>query len=113
MTCAPEAPGAQVLVRRNRVGADLAEAPGTIAGCRVAAERALRSETSMSLVISVSALVVAAEVQNALPFPPLVFAAIAATLFAALGFVVWSYRDVANRRSHKTRGAAGHGPDQH
>ena len=100
-------------MRRNRVAADFAEGPGTIAKCRVAAERTLRSETSVSLVTSVSTLVIAAEVQNALPFPPLVFAGIAAALFAALGFVVWSYRDVANRHSHKTRGAAGHGPDQH
>ncbi len=34
--------------------------------------------------------------------PPWVFAAIAASIFAILGFVSWSFRDVANRHSHKT-----------
>jgi hypothetical protein len=45
-----------------------------------------------------------------LPFPAIVFGLIAAVAFAALGFVTWSYRDVANRHSHKT-GAGSH--DQH
>jgi hypothetical protein len=34
--------------------------------------------------------------------PPLAFAGIAVAVFAALGFVVWSYRDVANRHANKT-----------
>lgn len=41
--------------------------------------------------------------------PPIAFAAIALALFAALAFVVWSFRDVANRHSHKT----GTGHDSH
>lgn len=62
-----------------------------------------------------SSLVVTAAVaeENALPFPSIVFALIAASVFVALGFVVWSYRDVANRHSSKTRGSAGHGADHH
>lgn len=38
--------------------------------------------------------------------PPLAFAGIAVVVFAALGFVTWSYRDVANRHANKT--AKGH-----
>lgn len=37
-----------------------------------------------------------------LPFPSIVFALIAAVAFIGLGFVTWSYRDVANRHAHKT-----------
>lgn len=33
--------------------------------------------------------------------PSWVFAAIAAAVFATLGFVTWSFRDVANRHSDK------------
>jgi hypothetical protein len=36
------------------------------------------------------------------PFPAFVFGIIAMTLFIALAFVTWSYRDVANRHSHKS-----------
>ena len=36
------------------------------------------------------------------PFPAFVFGAIAMALFIALAFVTWSYRDVANRHSHKS-----------
>lgn len=46
--------------------------------------------------------------------PPWVFAAIAAAIFLVLGFVTFSYRDVANRHSNKPTahgadGDAGHG----
>jgi hypothetical protein len=41
---------------------------------------------------------------------PYGYAAIAAAVFIALGVVVWSYRDVANRHSDKT--GASH-DDQH
>ena len=41
--------------------------------------------------------------------PPIAFAGVAAALFVALGFVVWSFRDVANRHSHKS----GSGHDAH
>jgi uncharacterized membrane protein len=34
--------------------------------------------------------------------PPIVFALIAASIFTILGFVSWSFRDVANRHSDKT-----------
>jgi hypothetical protein len=48
-----------------------------------------------------------------LPFPTIVFALIAAVIFIALGLVTWSYRDVANRHSHKTTAGShdshGHG----
>ena len=50
---------------------------------------------------------------STLPFDPLVFAAITASVFAALGFIVWSYRDVANRHSHKSSGSSGHGTAEH
>lgn len=40
--------------------------------------------------------------------PPWVFAAIAAAIFILLGFITYSYRDVANRHSDKT---GGHGAD--
>jgi hypothetical protein len=49
-----------------------------------------------------------AEVVNPLPFPGVVFGAIAMTIFLLLGFVTWSYRDVANRHSHKDSDSKGH-----
>jgi len=36
------------------------------------------------------------------PFPAFVFGVIAMVIFIALAFVTWSYRDVANRHSHKS-----------
>jgi len=44
---------------------------------------------------------------NALPMSPVFYGLIAAAVFVALGFVVFSYRDVANRHSDKT-GPADH-----
>ena len=49
-----------------------------------------------------------AEVVNPLPFPGVVFGAIAIGVFLLLGFVTWSYRDVANRHDHKNSGSEGH-----
>ncbi len=47
-------------------------------------------------------------------FPNWVFPVIAAAAFVALGFVVWSFRDVANRHSHKVKGSVhAHGTDHH
>lgn len=48
-------------------------------------------------------LLVAAEkeIVNQLPFPPIVFGAIAMTVFLVVTFVFWSFRDVANRHSDK------------
>ncbi len=40
---------------------------------------------------------------------PWVFAVIATAFFALIGFVTWSYRDVANRHSDKVADDAGHG----
>jgi len=41
--------------------------------------------------------------------PPLAFAGIAIAVFVVLGFVSWSYRDVANRHSDKVPPAGSHG----
>ncbi|MEN9713648.1 MAG: hypothetical protein RLZZ164_312 [Actinomycetota bacterium] len=43
-----------------------------------------------------------------LPFPAPVFGAIALTVFVLLGFITWSYRDVANRHDHKVDGDKAH-----
>ena len=51
----------------------------------------------------------AEEAKIALFFPAWVFPMIAAVVFVALGFVVWSFRDVANRHSQKTGGSAASG----
>ncbi|HWR84807.1 MAG TPA: hypothetical protein VN200_02305 [Rhodoglobus sp.] len=41
---------------------------------------------------------------------PLAFAAVAAAVFTLLGFVTWSFRDVANRHSEKwNNGGGSHG----
>ncbi len=61
----------------------------------------------MSVLVSV--LAVAVDQPNELPFPAIVFGLIAAVVFAALAFVTWSYRDVANRHPQKSdRFAASH-----
>lgn len=41
--------------------------------------------------------------------PPLAFAGVAVAIFVALGFVVWSFRDVANRQGQ----GAGKSGDTH
>jgi len=51
----------------------------------------------------------AAEDKITLFFPSWVFPLIAVAVFVALGFVVWSFRDVANRHSQKTGGSAASG----
>jgi len=57
-----------------------------------------------------STIVLAAEAAKiALFFPSWVFPIIAAVVFVALGFVVWSFRDVANRHSQKTGGSSASG----
>ena len=46
----------------------------------------------------------------ALPLPLLAYPAVAAVVFLALGLVLWSFRDVANRHSAKANAyAAAHG----
>jgi hypothetical protein len=76
----------------------------------------------MSLVTSVAA---EAAIVNHLPFPAWGFGAIAGSVFMVLLLITWTYRDVANRHSHKAApdaaahaGAPGathhggsHGPD--
>ncbi|MEN9608533.1 MAG: hypothetical protein RLZZ06_464 [Actinomycetota bacterium] len=42
------------------------------------------------------------------PFPSFVYGIIAISLFLVLGFVTWSYRDVANRHEHKSNDSKGH-----
>jgi len=59
----------------------------------------------MTLITSL--ITAAAEESHALPMSPFAYAGIALAVFAALGFVVFSYRDVANRHSDKT-GPADH-----
>jgi hypothetical protein len=39
---------------------------------------------------------------NELPIPAVAYGIIAMVGFVALGLITWSYRDVANRHSHKT-----------
>lgn len=54
-------------------------------------------------------LLAAAETHVELPMPTWAYGAIAISIFTVLGFVIWSYRDVANRHSHKAGpGAASH-----
>ena len=45
---------------------------------------------------------------NDLPIPALWFGIIAMSLFILLAFVVFSYRDVANRHDHKNSSSQGH-----
>ncbi len=52
----------------------------------------------------------AAEGANLLPVISGVFPIVALAVFLTLGLVSWSFRDVANRHSNKTEGAAPHGP---
>ena len=61
----------------------------------------------MSVVASAVLAAVRIEEQQ-LPVPSVVFPIVAIGVFALLGLVAWSYRDVANQ--HK--GAAGHGSPQ-
>lgn len=69
----------------------------------------------MSMMVSVlhQAAVVAEEHRELaeLVFPTWVFPLIAAVVFVALGYIFFSFRDVANRHSHKTGGTshAAHG----
>jgi hypothetical protein len=44
---------------------------------------------------------------------PILFPIIAAAAFVALGLITFSFRDVANRHSHKTGPAAPHAGDHH
>jgi hypothetical protein len=52
--------------------------------------------------------IVAAEVATSGHVDGVIFGAIAFTVFLLLGFVTWSYRDVANRHDHKNNHSEGH-----
>lgn len=57
-------------------------------------------------------VILAASTEELAPLlmPPLAFAGIAVAVFLALGFVVWSFRDVANRQGQNPGKANnGHG----
>lgn len=45
---------------------------------------------------------------NELPVPALVYGLIAMSIFVLLGFITFSYRDVANRRADKDSSSQGH-----
>jgi len=56
----------------------------------------------LSLAVAATTFLAAAEEAKApLWFPPVVFPIAAAVVFFALGCVMFSFRDVANRHSHK------------
>ncbi|MCU1479293.1 MAG: hypothetical protein JWQ19_79 [Subtercola sp.] len=52
--------------------------------------------------VTTSAIVLADEVVNQLPFPGFFFGLIAFVIFLSFGLVMWSYRDVANRHPKKS-----------
>lgn len=45
---------------------------------------------------------------NELPIPAVMFAVIAMASFLLLAFIVFSYRDVANRHAHKSSDSQNH-----
>ncbi|GAA1738620.1 TMEM165/GDT1 family protein [Microcella frigidaquae] len=53
-------------------------------------------------------LILAAEETEPLIAPPLVIAGSMAGIFILLALATWSYRDVANRHSHKVKKTASH-----
>lgn len=65
------------------------------------------------LLLALTAVSAAAEEGSALPVPAIVYPLIAAVIFTFVGFVIWSFRDVANRHSQKTRGSTGHDSAHH
>ncbi|MCY7289446.1 MAG: hypothetical protein LH624_14670 [Cryobacterium sp.] len=51
-------------------------------------------------------VVLAETAEVALPMPTFLYGIVGLVVFAALGFVVWSYRDVANRHQAKAKAYA-------
>ncbi|CAB4625736.1 unannotated protein [freshwater metagenome] len=45
---------------------------------------------------------------NELPIPAIMYGVIAMSLFILMAFIVYSYRDVANRHDHKKPSSQGH-----
>ena len=54
----------------------------------------------------IATLIAETEELAPLLMPPIAFAGVAVALFLALGFVTWSFRDVANRHANKTSKAS-------
>lgn len=52
--------------------------------------------------------VVAAATETTLATPTWIYPVVAATIFAALGFIMWSFRDVANRHTNHAPGTDHH-----
>ena len=67
--------------------------------------------------VSMMVNLAAEEAHNELPMPSFMFGVVALVVFAVLGFVMFSYRDVANRHTGGSRaaaqpgGASSHGHD--
>ena len=61
--------------------------------------------------LALAAVYAAAESEHPLPMPAILFGLIALAVFAVLGIVVWSFRDVANRHAQVSGrpGGDGHG----
>jgi len=57
--------------------------------------------------------VLAEEAPATLVMPNWAFPLIAASIFTVLGFISWSYRDVANRHSNKTGAPSDHSDAGH
>jgi hypothetical protein len=51
-------------------------------------------------------IIAAGEIVNELPFPAEVFGIAFLVAFFALGWLTYSYRNVANRHRHKTQGSS-------
>lgn len=50
----------------------------------------------------------AAEEVHSVGLPPVMYGVIAMGVFLLLGFVTYTYRDVANRHDHKSGDSSGH-----
>lgn len=68
----------------------------------------------MSVIASIVQAAAGAGHINELPFPPFVFGLVVLILFIVLGFVTFSFRDVANRHIEKAEAyAREHGAEEH
>lgn len=67
----------------------------------------------MSVLATIAAASEGAHVVNELPMPAPVYGAIVLTIFVALGLVMHSFRDVANRHSEKAAAYAREHGDSH
>ena len=53
-------------------------------------------------------ILLAVEEAHSAGLPPFMFGVIAMGIFLILGFVTYTYRDVANRHEHKSGDSSGH-----